>query len=315
MKKIFFFALMLGAALSFTACGGDDDGGDNNSELKTPPYDGYAAVHTLNSSKASTDGSIYIDDLEVLPNGYMKIGGKVPEEVLSKPYGPHKKSAMVKRYWLVPFKKSADDVFTLNGKEWKGQIEFVQTKGGADEQVIFDLTFDGTHSFSGAAYAMAQTTPFMAATVQFANLCRTFTIDKTHIELKFPDKDTPVWKDFNGCNWPAIKQWANDNDANITTEDEGFDKTITTISFSKFGSFTIGYSDGTCDDATWQSVGSSLENLSFKWKDGDMGNKFLENGHIKVTSSGTKYNFTAESDVISGNKNYHVTLQFRTTAQ
>lgn len=317
MKKIFFFALMLGAALSFTACGdNDDDNGGGSNKLSTPQYEADAAVHKLNPTITSTDGNVVIEEVEVLANGYMKIKALVPnDDPSAKAFGPHRKSAKTEKFFLVPFKKKGDNIYVLSGKEWKGELEIILTKAGESEQILFDLTF-GSYSFSGAAQAIANATPIMAATVQFTNLCRTFKIDKTHIELLFPDKSTPVWKDFDGCNWPAIKEWANQNDANITTEDEGFNKTITTISFSKFGSFTIGYSDGTCDDATWQGLGSSLETLSFNWKnDANMGNKFLENGRIKVTSSGTKYNFTAESDVISGDKSYHVTLQFRTTAQ
>lgn len=287
MKKLFFFALMLGMAVCNFSCSSDDDGGNggnNNSGNKGNQTEGIYAdkVAEYTIPEAEAPEIITDDNIKVQLTGFnlTEYGKGILELVVDGGINYETFDVVIdgNKYLL-----------SQNGIS-AGFIEFAEAKtktraGSNAVELKFNLSFQ--HEVNGEMVpitfdniAQAQQVIDYVNTTYTSNITNAWGLERMKLTITFDDKSkTPASTNTQGGDLRPFIDLAKKNDVTISEKDEKeLTRTITSLIIDKSKLFVLEYEEGGSDAATWKWITENEKNLAIgiKLKDGKtMGNKFF----------------------------------------
>lgn len=308
MKKgFFYFAMAALAVFCAVSCGDDDDfvkPDDSNIVIPEPETASKAAEYQFSGEGlASTDGKAALKDLIITESG------KVVVEVVN----PNGKTEFIS----YDSKIENGVVNIYDGTKLIGSFQEVGTKGTASVTIIFDIAI----IHNGYTYAFKVTGETAVTVLKVlneitggqvvTNLCRTWNVKSLFLTLS-GGVDLSKYEDSG--NMEVFVAEARKRDVGLTAkEEEQLSKTILSITPDKNGNLFIDYAekDGTISTevAKWEWIDSAMSGITIKFRDTEMGNKFMsDNSQIDLefnTSGGLTLGLNTD---IKGTKNYHANL-------
>ena len=296
-KSFFFFALASVVALCNVSCSSDDDDNNNSSNNNTSSVvipapanaeNAVAFVIPKNTVKATEETYTTTQGEEVqlcLTNVNITNGGKAVFETTETKVATGQTKVKYVSY----------DV-EVSGNQYKvkdasgtslGTIERVvagtRATGSATLAVHVKIYVPGLGwveydtedpvDVTTSAYAVS-------SSVATTNFARTWGITRMKLTLVFDDKGkSDASRTENSGKLYNFIELAENNGVNLSDDDKRqLQKEIVSIDVdTNEALLTINYADGSADAANWSWADSSQSKIRITLKDGEMGNKFLEN--------------------------------------
>jgi hypothetical protein len=303
-KRFLYLAMVAFVATAFIACGSDDDDGGGSSggsgkqtvTIQPAKFAQKAGKYNFTEGLKANQNNIEMTTLEIMD------GGQVSFELLNKETG--------KKDVVVADVEMRDNIgYIKENLRVNGTFKLIQgTKAINANQIELNVYIDGN------AYIAEEGSP--AACVLQAVLeskgeilnyiAQKFQIRSMIIDLK---GDVKAFKTISSANLAEIAKIAQDNGANLTSEElKSFQKVISYVSISRYGTIDIVYSDGKCDSGTWNWLNNQADQMNLWLKDKGMGNKFIpENTSVDIDFSGKECALKIHAK-ITGSKNYDASL-------
>lgn len=287
MKKLFFFALMLGMAVCNFSCSSDDDGGNggnNNSGNKGNQTEGIYADKVAEYKIPENEAPEVItdDNIKVQLTGFnlTEYGKGILELVVDGGINYETFDVVIdgNKYLL-----------SQNGIS-AGFIEFAEAKtktraGSSAVEMKFNLNIqiekDGKMiPLKFDDIATAQQVIDYVITTYTSNITNAWGIERMKLTIDFDEKGkADVSTEVKSGNLRPFIELAEDNDVSISDKDrKELTRTITSLIIDKSKLFVLEYEEDGSDAATWKWVTENEKNLAIgiKLKDGKtMGNKFF----------------------------------------
>ena len=291
-KKFLYLAMVAFATTAFVACGSDDDDTPDTPSTKPvtiqkAPMAEKAGKYVLSSSTPVTNEAtgLQLNSVEIMD------GGQVSFELRN----PH-----------------TGKVEVVKGDF---ELEAPGTKAIQANGIKLNIKIDG------APYITVEGTPaecVLQATVAsqgnvLSYVAQKFKVTGMMIDLK---GDVKAYKELSSANLYEIAKIAQDNGANLTDEEmKSFNKVISYVTVSSYGTISIVYSDGKCDSGSWNWLNNQADKMSLYLKDKGMGNKFIpQETTIDLAFSGNQCAMKIHAK-ITGSKNYDASLTLIMDAQ
>lgn len=274
IKNFFYFAMAACVALTtFTACG--DDNEESTVNYTKQKYEDQTASYKI--AKDAVEAVIVTtpsDDLKLSLTGvnFTESGKAIFETTRTYSDGATKL-----KYTTYDVDINGDTYTIKDSGKTIGTIKAQKTKA-----TDINLTISVTIYVEGVGNVTFNTDDPVSAAVVMAsvtsgNICRTWYIERMKLTLDFDSKTDVSSEVYNG-KLTEFLELAENNDVKLSDKDrEQLNKEIKSLTIDKYGLFTLAYSDGGSDAASWSWNSSDLSSLSIKLKDFEMGNKFLEN--------------------------------------
>lgn len=312
-KKFLYLAMVAFATTAFVACGSDDDDTPDTPSTKPvtiqkAPMAEKAGKYVLSSSTPVTNEAtgLQLNSVEIMD------GGQVSFELRN----PHTGKVEVVTA-DVEMRENHGYVKTNPNNRVEGdfELEAPGTKAIQANGIKLNIKIDG------APYITVEGTPaecVLQATVAsqgnvLSYVAQKFKVTGMMIDLK---GDVKAYKELSSANLYEIAKIAQDNGANLTDEEmKSFNKVISYVTVSSYGTISIVYSDGKCDSGSWNWLNNQADKMSLYLKDKGMGNKFIpENTTIDLSFSGNQCAMKIHAK-ITGSKNYDASLTLIMDAQ
>ena len=316
MKKFFYLAFAVLAAMTFTACGDDDD--DNGNGGKKPVTitkaagadNAFLAVldegSLVQGEKSGSKVSKHVKEIGVLDGGEMSV---TIEELDAN--GDVTETEVIVADVEEIDKTDEGTLIKVKDSKIKGEVKLMDkpaTSRAGGMQIEMNITIEGvTYSTNGTPAQCALKTVLATNGGVLDYVCQKFQVKKMIIEC---EGDVKVFKTINSGNLMAIYDAVVAEDKNaLTAEDkDAFNKVVKYVSVSRFGQIDIIYDNGTCDGGDWNWAKNQASQMEMWLKDKGMGNKFIpENPTIDLEFSGNTCMMTINAD-IKGSKNYTAAL-------
>lgn len=301
-KSIFYFAFAALAALTFTACGSssDDDnsggnGGNSNVTLKAPNFTEQVAKYKLTTPmkvSAATEmeeTDTKLSSVELTESGYILVELIDPN---GKPIFVQEKAAV------------SGETYSMSGSKISGTItkKAAATRAG-DVQLQLNITVTlplpfGTLTFNSGSEALAATLMAIPGVADYVvgYFCRTWSIVGATLDLK--STDVTAYKEFSSRGglfyMEDVLAEAQKRGVSFTSDEVAdLQKKLKNVTITRSGDFILNYDSGQDDVATWSWSNSQKTGITIKMKDGDMGNKFInDNTKMGVAFNGNRCNLT-----------------------
>lgn len=311
-KKFLYLAMVAFAATAFIACGSDDDdsGGGSNDNGKKPvtiqpaKMANVAGKYDLKEPVKSDNSDFELKSVEIMD------GGQVSFEMLN----PSTNKVEV----IVADVEMKGNTGTIKGSS-RVQGTFTLeplpgTKAIESNRITLNITINGepyiTEEGSPAECVLKSVLDSQGGVLDY--VAQKFQVNGMIIDLK---GDVKAFKELSSANLAEIAKIAQDNGANLTqSEMDSFNKVISFVSVSRYGTIDIVYSDGKCDSGSWNWLNNQADKMNLWLKDKGMGNKFIpENTTIDLEFSGNQCAMKLHAE-ITGSKNYTASLTLIMTA-
>lgn len=277
MKKTFIYlALAACIAVCNISCGSDDDGGSTNPgpSLPTPTYADKAAAFKINKDVVK-DGAASLTAINFTESG--KAFLEVTTALGAKEYAAY--DAIIS--------KDGSTYTIMSNNLVLGTVKSNATRGSKSATINIDITIyigDAIYVFKTESADAQMEYESMTGGNALDNIARTWTVKNMKLTLESADPD------FKSLSMTVQNGRLSDFVSEVKQRDTGFDsedldklnKEIKSFTLDKTGLFTIEYSDGDVDAATWSWSGGNYSNIALNLKDSEMGNKFIQN-NSKVT--------------------------------
>ena len=312
-KKFLYLAMVALATTAFVACGSDDDDNNNNENNGKQPVTivpakmaSKAGKYQLQTPLTSENSKFKMNSVEIMD------GGQVSFELRDAETG--KVDVIVAD---VEMRENIGYIKTNTNSRVQGQFE-LETLGGTKaieaNHIKLSIYIDGTPYFteegSPAACVLQAVLDSQGGVLDY--VAQKFQVNRMIIDLK---GDVKAFKDIASANLAEIAKIAQDNGANLTDEEvKSFQKVISFVTVSRYGTIDIVYSDGKCDSGSWNWLNNQADKMNLWLKDKGMGNKFIpENTTVDLDFSGKQCAMKINA-TITGSKNYTASLTLVMTA-
>lgn len=319
-KKLLLFAFATITAICLTACSSDDDNDNGSKEnavnLPVPPNAENAKQFQLDNPKAPLNADT--DDPEL-----RTIDITESNDLLLELRHPVSRDIIYVK-GKVTLK---DNQYLLSGDRVKGTIKYAGSQSrltrAGEKGIIIDIevTFaDVTFIYKtvdGKQEAVKEITP-ITGDQAVDRLSRTWNILGVILDLKGETNAFESWEAKNGVFdlETTVLKTALDRNVSLTEDEKNeLRKKLQGITVTKSGLFTLNYTSGSVDAASWQWTDTSKKSFRITLKDGKMGNKFIQNASlITVEFNGDRCNMkltTTFTDNSNKTWNAIVTLQLK----
>ena len=311
-KKFLYLAMVAFAATAFIACGSDDDdsGGGSNDNGKKPvtiqpaKMANVAGKYDLKEPVKSDNSDFELKSVEIMDGGQVSFERRNPStnkvEVIVADVEMKGNTGTIKGSSRV------QGTFTLE--------PLPGTKAIESNRITLNITINGepyiTEEGSPAECVLKSVLDSQGGVLDY--VAQKFQVNGMIIDLK---GDVKAFKELSSANLAEIAKIAQDNGANLTqSEMDSFNKVISFVSVSRYGTIDIVYSDGKCDSGSWNWLNNQADKMNLWLKDKGMGNKFIpENTTIDLEFSGNQCAMKLHAE-ITGSKNYTASLTLIMTA-
>lgn len=308
-KKFLYLAMVALATTAFVACGSDDDDTPSNPgketvTIKPAKMASKAGKYQLQTPLESENSKFKMNSVEIMD------GGQVSFELRDAETG--------KVDVIVADVEMRENIgYIKTNSRVQGQFE-LETLGGTKaieaNHIKLSIYIDGTPYFteegSPAACVLQAVLDSQGGVLDY--VAQKFQVNRMIIDLK---GDVKAFKDIASANLAEIAKIAQDNGANLTDEEvKSFQKVISFVTVSRYGTIDIVYSDGKCDSGSWNWLNNQADKMNLWLKDKGMGNKFIpENTTVDLDFSGKQCAMKINA-TITGSKNYTASLTLVMTA-
>ncbi len=319
-KKILLYAFAAITAICLTACGSDDDKDngkkENNVNLPVPPNANNAKQFQLDNPKAPLNA--HVDDPELRTFDITE-----SNDILLEFRHPVSKETVYVKGKVT----QNNDQYVIDGERIRGFINLQSdqsrlTRAGEQSIVIdIEVKFNNvTYTYKtvdGNQELVKVITP-IPGDEAVDRLARTWTILGLILDLKGETNSFESWEAKNGVFdlETTVLKTAMDRNVSLTEDEKNeLRKKLQGITVTKSGLFTLNYTSGSVDAASWQWTDTSKKSFRITLKDGKMGNKFIQNTSlITVEFNGDRCNMkltTTFTDNSNKTWNAIVTLQLK----
>ena len=293
MKKYLVFAMSIALAFGFASCGSDDpepnpvDNGVTPLKLKKPEFVNQAACYTI------TDKDCSVKFIDFTESGRVIIQKTKEFEIV-----PETRADGYLEYLIGTFKWDGKQ-YTVYAPDFS-VLCYLTTSKLSNGKYSISVQFPDQDPIVAEGTAVSKATE----TDLTSDLCRSWKVDKTRIRH---EGSVTAAKEFQGCNLNEILEYAKTK----ATINESFapNKVVTDVILTRTGSFYIFYANGDNDFGTWTWKNQTKGELTYKWRDAEMGNKF-ESGEATFDVRTGKYCLTLDADIEDGGDKYNVSLTF-----
>ena len=185
-----------------------------------------------------------------------------------------------------------------------GTVKSSVTRGSQSATINVDITItigNDTYVFQTNSAAADMQYESMVGGDALDNIARTWTVKNMKLTLESAD---PSFKSLSmteqSGKLSAFVSEVEKRDTGFDSEDlDKLKKEIKSFTLDKTGLFTIEYSDGDVDAATWKWNGGNYSNIALELKDSEMGNKFIQNNssvNIEFNDNLCKFTLTTTLD-------------------
>lgn len=304
MKKSFlYFAIAACVAVCAVSCGSDDEVATPPApeQLPLPVYSAQAATYSLaDSAVVSSNGA-------VLKSMNFTESGKAIFEI-----SVNGKTKYVSYDMVI-----ADGKYTIKDKDREiGMVQDLTSRTSSNTTVNLTITI----IIDGVSYVFSTSDPVsavrtaneMAGSDNLNNIARTWTVQSMFLEL---EGDVSLSKLENSGNLEVFLDEALKRNVKLDENEKAqLKRTVNGFIVDKNGNFIIEYTehkDGStyAEVASWTWNGNKTDELSFKFRNSEYGNKFLsDNSTIKVEfNAAGGCTFSLSTDV-SGSQKYKANL-------
>ena len=275
-KNLLLLALLAFAAVSFTACGGDDDADVTPVNVPTQPFNDDAirlsfVKETIDYKRHDSKDGYVIRELELTESGhyFVKLEKKAEDDVTRATTAEY-------AYVFGFYTKDAQGNYVLNGF---GTITITMT---GNSSATVSITLQDASGASVSVSVTVSTPPADATSEATKALCRNWKIQSTRVQIQ---GESGFYQE-EGCNVNSLFEYIKSH-AKLTDVLPENHK-IESIEFSKNGTFALMYANGNIDKATWRWVNASEGALSYTWDFADMGYSFVDGtASVKIIPEGT----------------------------
>lgn len=299
-KKILYLAIALFSTTAFISCLSDDENDQTSVDIPRALYADYSGKYKLNSPVTGESGKILMS-IDILD------GGQAAFEI----YDPVEDKTDVV---ITDVSFNGDEINIKSNERINGSLAFhkpTPVKASEEITITLNITIDGilyvTEEGSPVACVAKAMLDTNGGVLDY--ISQKFKVTGMVVDLK---GDVNAYKEFvSSAKLMDVALFANENGADLTEEEiESFNKTVSYISVSRYGSLNIAYTDGTCDGGDWNWLNKTASQIKLWFKDKGMGCTYIpENTTVDLEFSGNMCAMSIHAD-IKGNKNYTARLSF-----
>lgn len=293
MKKFYSTMMMLAlmvAALSFTACGGDDE--IDNGDLSTPKYEAESALYMI------TDSQSDYKSIEFTASGNYLITMKYYVYGMTRmAEGPNCFRGLFAHPIVKTRSYGFDDkiiygTYTVEGDTYKlDGFGTIVVNGGGSNAVSLDITTKDGEKISLGAQKENQ----YSSSSMTNSLCRTWKSNKYGIHSTVGgqtvlDETYNSYRDFLRAFYGMDKnvgdngviEFGNNVSVNLWEGvEEELKKAPLQVIFTKSGTYVVFYADGSLAVSTWKWLDESAGKVRYSWDYDNMYNSY-SSGSISV---------------------------------
>ena len=321
-KKLFYCALAAVIAVCMSACSSDDDNGGSTKPANLPAlanadkavqFELPTALAPTSETGIAKDEAPSLKAIEVTESSKLLLELRNPQT--QDPI------------YVLEDVTINGNTYTARGEKVRGTVQVIsnsarQTRAGESAELAIDITVTlskteiVTFKTDANGTIVSKTTTPISTEEAMTNLVRTWNILGTILDLKGKDSDVTVYEEFksnaNGVfDLNDVLDEILEHDVNLTEEEKKeFDRKIKNITVTSTNKFIFTYADGTEDVAEWKWTNAQKTSFSFKFKNKDMGNKFLtDDTKVEIAYNGNRCNLKLISNFKdNSNKNWDASL-------